>query len=85
MYHEIRSYELTKKESLVLTKEATKLSYEAFILGDFIVSFGIKVSKGPIVGELCLHGGGTPAYIFDFTGWKNHRTIHRSGDIAGRI
>lgn len=67
MYHEIRSYELTKKESLVLTKEAKKLSYEAFILGDFIVSFGIKVSKGPIVGELCLHGGGTPAYIFDFT------------------
>ena len=46
--------------------EEKKLSYEAFILGDFIVSFGLALKSGELTGEMCLHGGGTPAYIFDF-------------------
>lgn len=66
MYHKINSHELFKKETLLLTKSEKKLSYEAFVLGDFILSFGIALKKGEIEGELCLHGGGTPAYIFDF-------------------
>ncbi len=67
MYHQIKSYELIKSENIILTSELKKLSYEAFILGDFIVSFGMSLKKGSVTGEMCLHGGGTPAYIFDFT------------------
>ena len=67
MYHEIKSYELVKSENITLTTDAKKLSYEAFILGDFIVSFGMTLKRGCVSGEMCLHGGGTPAYIFDFT------------------
>ena len=67
MYHEIKSYELAKEKSVILTSKEEKLSYEALILGDFIVSFGMTLVKGGVKGEMCLHGGGTPAYIFDFT------------------
>ena len=67
MYHEIKSYELAKEKSVILTSKEEKLSYEALILGDFIVSFGMTLVKGSVKGEMCLHGGGTPAYIFDFT------------------
>ena len=67
-YHEIKSYHLMDREALSLTSENKKLKYEAFILGDFIVSFGIALKSGELTGEMCLHGGGTPAYIFDFKG-----------------
>lgn len=66
MYHEIKSYELERRKTLILEREVRKLRYEAIILGDYIVSFGIK-SNGYFEGELCLEGGGTPAYILDFT------------------
>ena len=66
MYHEIKSYQLVEKESLALDSKGVRVSHEAFILGDFIVSFGLSLKSGGIKGELCLHGGGTPAYIFDF-------------------
>ena len=68
MYHEIKSYRLSERESYRLDKTGVKISHEAFILGDFIVSFGIALKSGGLTGELCLHGGGTPAYIFDFVG-----------------
>ena len=68
MYHEFNSYNLLEKQSLALTKEEKKISYEAFVLGDFIVSFGLSLESGRLGGEMCLHGGGTPAYIFDFKG-----------------
>ena len=68
MYHEFNSYNLLEKQSLALTKEEKKISYEAFVLGDFIVSFGLSLESGKLGGEMCLHGGGTPAYIFDFKG-----------------
>ena len=68
MYHEIKSYKLTEKESLRLDENNRTLSYDAFILGDFVVSFGLALLNGEINGEMCLHGGGTPAYIFDFDG-----------------
>ena len=67
-YHEIKSHRLFDKETLSLTGESAKLSYEAFVLGDFIVSFGVSLKAGELTGEMCLHGGGTPAYIFDFDG-----------------
>lgn len=68
MYHEINSYKLSEREVLSLDKTGCTLKYEAFILGDFIVSFGISLKSGELMGEMCLHGGGTPAYIFDFKG-----------------
>lgn len=68
MYHEFNSYRLLDKERLTLEKEEKQLKYEAFVLGDFIVSFGLALKSGEISGEMCLHGGGTPAYIFDFNG-----------------
>ena len=68
MYHEFNSYNLLEKESLALTKAEKKISYEAFVLGDFIVSFGLSLESGRLGGEMCLHGGGTPAYILDFKG-----------------
>ena len=68
MYHEFNSYNLLEKESLVLTKAEKKIKYEAFVLGDFIVSFGLSLESGRLGGEMCLHGGGTPAYILDFKG-----------------
>lgn len=68
MYHEFNSYNLLDKETLTLTESAKTLKYEAFILGDFIISFGLSLKKGDLDGEMCLHGGGTPAYIFDFKG-----------------
>ena len=68
MYHEFNSYNLLEKESLTLTKAEKKISYEAFVLGDFIVSFGLSLESGRLGGEMCLHGGGTPAYILDFKG-----------------
>lgn len=68
MYHEIKSYRLIEKESFKLSENAKKISYEAFVLGDFVVSFGIALKSGELTGEMCLHGGGTPAYIFDFDG-----------------
>ena len=68
MYHEIKSYRLIDKKTLLLTESDRKLSYEAFVLGDFVVSFGLSLKKGGLVGEVCLHGGGTPSYIFDFDG-----------------
>lgn len=68
MYHEIKSYRLSEREDYKLDKKGVKISHETFILGDFIVSFGIALKSGGLTGELCLHGGGTPAYIFDFVG-----------------
>ena len=68
MYHEFNSYKLSEREVLSLDKTGCTLKYEAFILGDFIVSFGISLKSGELMGEMCLHGGGTPAYIFDFKG-----------------
>ena len=68
MYHEFNSYKLLEREELTLTSENKHLKYEAFVLGDFIVSFGISLKSGELGGEMCLHGGGTPAYIFDFKG-----------------
>ena len=68
MYHEFNSYNLLEKESLTLTKAEKKISYEAFVLGDFIVSFGLSLESGRLGGEMYLHGGGTPAYILDFKG-----------------
>ena len=68
MYHEFNSYSLLEKKNLALTEEEKKLKYEAFVLGDFIVSFGISLESGLLDGEMCLHGGGTPAYILDFKG-----------------
>ena len=44
MYHEFNSYNLLEKESLVLTKAEKKIKYEAFVLGDFIVSFGLSLT-----------------------------------------
>lgn len=67
-YHEIKFHRLFDNKVLTLTSENTKLSYEAFVLGDFVVSFGISLKSGALAGEMCLHGGGTPAYIFDFDG-----------------
>ena len=66
MYHEINSYKLIEKEAFKLSEIDTKIKYEAFVLGDFAVSFGIALKSGEIKGEMCLHGGGTPSYIFDF-------------------
>ena len=68
MYHEIKSYSLVEKESLKLSEKDIKKSYNAFVLGDFVVSFGLALKNGEIKGEMCLHGGGTPSYIFDFDG-----------------
>ena len=68
MYHEYNSYRLVDKEQATLTTVDKKWSYEALILGDFIISFGISLKSGELIGEMCLHGGGTPAYIFDFKG-----------------
>lgn len=68
MYHEFSSYSLLEKKSLALTEKEETLKYEAFVLGDFIVSFGLSLEGGELGGEMCLHGGGTPAYIFDFKG-----------------
>ena len=68
MYHEFNSYSLLEKKTLALTEKEEKLKYEAFVLGDFIVSFGISLESGLLDGEMCLHGGGTPAYILDFKG-----------------
>ena len=68
MYHEFNSYNLLEKETITLTKAEKNIKYEAFVLGDFIVSFGISLDAGMLGGEMCLHGGGTPAYIFDFKG-----------------
>lgn len=68
MYHEFNSYNLLEKKTLALTDREEKLSFEALILGDFIVSFGLSLESGDLGGEMCLHGGGTPAYIFDFKG-----------------
>jgi hypothetical protein len=70
MYHEIKSYRLLEKENIALTKEEKKLSYNAFVLGDFVVSFGLALKDGGLKGEMCLHGGGTPSYILDFDGDK---------------
>ena len=70
MYHEIKSHKLIDNKLLALTGENTKLSYKAFVLGDFVVSFGIALKSGGVKGEMCLHGGGTPSYIFDFDGDK---------------
>ena len=66
MYHEIKSYSLVEKELLKLDEKGITKSYDAFVLGDFVVSFGLALKKGEIKGEMCLHGGGTPSYIFDF-------------------
>lgn len=66
MYHEINSYKLIEKEAFKLSENDTKIKYEAFVLGDFVVSFGLALKSGEIKGEMCLHGGGTPSYIFDF-------------------
>ena len=66
MYHEYNFYRLTDKERVTLTKEHTHLKYEAFVLGDSVISFGISVKSGSVSGEMCTHGGGTPAYILDF-------------------
>lgn len=68
MYHEFNSYKLVEKERIALTKEQKHLKYEAFVLGDSIISFGLSVLCGEINGEMCTHGGGTPAYILDFKG-----------------
>ena len=68
MYHEFNSYDLLDNETLILSNTEKKLKYDAFILGDFIVSFSLSLKKGDISGEVGLHGGGTPAYIFDFKG-----------------
>ena len=67
-YHEIKSHLLAESETVTLTDKNKTLKYDAFVLGDFIVSFGISLKSGEITGEMCLHGGGTPAYIFDFKG-----------------
>ena len=66
MYHEINSYKLIDKEAFKLSENDIKIKKEAFVLGDFVVSFGIALKSGEIKGEMCLHGGGTPSYIFDF-------------------
>ena len=66
MYYRINSYKLIEKESIKLSSDETKIEKEAFVLGDFIVSFGLALKSGALKGEMCLHGGGTPAYIFDF-------------------
>ena len=68
MYHEFNSYKLIEKEVISLTKEEKHLKYEAFILGDWVISFGLSVLNGEVNGEMCTHGGGTPAYILDFKG-----------------
>ena len=68
MYHEFNSYKLLDKETFVITKDEKRLKYEAIVLGDYIVSFGLVLKNGELDGEMCLHGGGTPAYIFDFKG-----------------
>ncbi len=68
MYYQINSYKLADKELIALGTEEKRFKYEAFILGDYIVSFGLSLKKGGLTGEMCLHGGGTPAYIFDFVG-----------------
>lgn len=68
MYHEFNSYRLLDKEAITLTNEEKKLKYNAFILGDYIISFSLSLNRGELDGEMCLHGGGTPAYIFDFKG-----------------
>lgn len=67
-YHEIKSHLLVENEIVALNGENKTLKYEAFVLGDFIVSFGMDLKRGELAGEMCLHGGGTPAYIFDFKG-----------------
>ena len=66
MYHEINSYKLIDQEAFKLSENDIKIKKEAFVLGDFVVSFGIALKSGEIKGEMCLHGGGTPSYIFDF-------------------
>ena len=68
MYHEIKSYRFLEIEEIVLTDKEKKLSYNAFVLGDFVVSFGLSLKAGGVKGEMCLHGGGTPSYIFKFDG-----------------
>ena len=68
MYHEIKLYKLIDEKSFKLDKNITTTSHEAFVLGDFVVSFGLALKSGEIKGEVCLHGGGTPAYILDFDG-----------------
>ena len=68
MYHEINSYKLIEKEAFKLSENDIKIKKEAFVLGDYIISFGLALKSGELKGEMCLHGGGTPAYIFDFKG-----------------
>ena len=68
MYHEFNCYKLLERETITLTESEKRLKYDAIILGDFIVSFGISLKSGEMCGEMCLHGGGTPSYIFDFKG-----------------
>lgn len=83
MYHEFNYYKLVDKESLSLTNEEKRLKYEAFVLGDYIVSFGIALRSGAIKGEMCLHGGGTPAYIFDFKG--NELYMRYTGEYVATL
>ena len=68
MYHEIKFHRLFDNKTLDITGEKVEVKHEAFVLGDFIVSFGMSLKGGELAGEMCLHGGGTPAYILDFKG-----------------
>ena len=88
MYHEFNSYKLIEKEGISLTKEEKHLKYEAFVLGDWVISFGLSLKSGELNGEMCTHGGGTPAYIFDFKGneiytrYTNEKVADLSADTV---
>ena len=65
MYYDAKLHNLIKREVIRVGREEKKYEYEAFVLGDYILSFALTLPDGGIKGELCLFGGGTPAYIFD--------------------
>ena len=81
MYHEIKYHKLLDEKLLKVDSDKTELKYEAFVLGDFIIFFRLALKSGELDGEMCLHGGGTPAYIFDFKGSEVY-TRYNSKKVA---
>lgn len=61
-----KEYKLAKRLNISVPSDAAKLSFDSFIVGDFEISFDITRISGSLTGELCVQGGGTPAYVLKF-------------------
>lgn len=81
----VEEYAGSKALKVNAQKSNTTLTFDSLVVGECVMSFDVAVNSGFVVGELGVQGGGTPAYVLNFTKdgkikTYNGKEITRYGD-----